>query len=283
MRRNALLSVLALYHHDVTVFDGLQLPEAPTANPDVQYTIFFTPSKDDLVADILIETAELECLYPDPDTLKTVISFWSRKNKSIWQKLYDSCCLKYNPIWNVDGLVTVSRENTLTGSTEISDTDSKTGSKTSGTDTTENSTNARTGSETNVRTDDLQKDTSNTNTRSVSAYDSSGWSNESKTEEVGQEANTGTVQDVKTYNSVTDTYQMAGTSDTEEEWTESGTAGRTVDDTKSGTESESTRRTGNIGVTTTQSMIEEERAAAQFSFYDFIIRDFKKNFCLLIY
>ena len=283
MRRNALLSVLALYHHDQTVFDGLQLPDAPTTNPDVQYTIFFTPSKDDLVANILIETAELECLYPDPDTLKTVISFWSRKNKSIWQKLYDSCCLKYNPIWNVDGEVTISRQNSLTGSTEINDTDNKSGQRTTGTEYTENSTNTRTGSETNVRTDNLQKDTTNTNTRSVSAYDSSSWQNESKTEEVGQEANTGTVQDVKTYNSVLDNAHKYGTNNVEESWSEAGSASRTVGDTKSGTESESTRRTGNIGVTTTQSMIEEERAAAQFSFYDFIIRDFKKNFCLLIY
>lgn len=283
MRRNALLSVLALYHHDETIFDGLTLPTRPTPNPDISYYDFFTPNKDDLIANILIETAELEVLYPDPDTFKTVLGYWSRKNASIWQKLYDTCCLKYNPIWNVDGNVTTTRQNSQTGSTEINDTDEKTGQRNTDTEYTEDGTNTRTGSETNVRTDNLLKDTSNTNTRSVAAYDSSTWQNESKNEETGQEANTGTVQDVKTYNSVLDTAHKYGTDNTEETWTESGSATRTVGDTKSGTESESTRRTGNIGVTTTQSMVEEERAAAQFSFYDFIIRDFKKNFCLLIY
>lgn len=40
---------------------------------------------------------------------------------------------------------------------------------------------------------------------------------------------------------------------------------------------------GNIGITTTQSMIEEERAVAQFSMNDFIAMDFKNRFCLMVY
>lgn len=40
---------------------------------------------------------------------------------------------------------------------------------------------------------------------------------------------------------------------------------------------------GNIGVTTTQAMIKEEREAAVFNMYDYIIEAFKKRFCLLIY
>lgn len=48
-------------------------------------------------------------------------------------------------------------------------------------------------------------------------------------------------------------------------------------------ETETHRRTGNIGVTMTQQMIERERQLAEFSYYDMIVSDFKKQFCLLIY
>lgn len=40
---------------------------------------------------------------------------------------------------------------------------------------------------------------------------------------------------------------------------------------------------GNIGVTTTQEMIEEERRVSQFNVIDYIVDSFKRRFCLLIY
>ena len=40
---------------------------------------------------------------------------------------------------------------------------------------------------------------------------------------------------------------------------------------------------GNVGVTTTQQMIEEERRVVRFNIIDYIIEDFKRRFCLLIY
>lgn len=43
------------------------------------------------------------------------------------------------------------------------------------------------------------------------------------------------------------------------------------------------RMWGNIGVTTTQQMIEEERRVSQFNITDYIIESFKRRFCLLIY
>ena len=43
------------------------------------------------------------------------------------------------------------------------------------------------------------------------------------------------------------------------------------------------RAYGNIGVTTTQQMIEEERRIVQFNIIDYIIESFKRCFCLLIY
>lgn len=40
---------------------------------------------------------------------------------------------------------------------------------------------------------------------------------------------------------------------------------------------------GNIGVTSTQSMIQEEREVSDFSIYKVITQDFKEEFCLLVY
>lgn len=40
---------------------------------------------------------------------------------------------------------------------------------------------------------------------------------------------------------------------------------------------------GNIGVTTTQQMIIEQRNIVEFNLYDYITQDFKKNFCVMVY
>ena len=42
-------------------------------------------------------------------------------------------------------------------------------------------------------------------------------------------------------------------------------------------------RTGNIGVTTTQQMLEQERKIADFNMISYIAQSFKQRFCLLIY
>lgn len=56
-----------------------------------------------------------------------------------------------------------------------------------------------------------------------------------------------------------------------------GTDSNKFSDTLTRTES------GNIGVTTTQQMLMEEREAAVFNIYDHIIEAFKKRFCIMIY
>ena len=60
-----------------------------------------------------------------------------------------------------------------------------------------------------------------------------------------------------------------------------GSGERNVDGNKEF--SRSVRMFGNIGVTTTQQMIEEERRTVKFSLYDYIIQEFKERFCVLVY
>lgn len=58
---------------------------------------------------------------------------------------------------------------------------------------------------------------------------------------------------------------------------------RTFTKTVSDTIAKNLRAYGNIGVTTTQQMIEQERNIVQFNIYDFIINSFKNRFCILVY
>ena len=50
-----------------------------------------------------------------------------------------------------------------------------------------------------------------------------------------------------------------------------------------GTENRTLHSKGNIGVTTTQQMIEQERNISEFNIYDYIVRSFKRRFCLMLY
>lgn len=56
-----------------------------------------------------------------------------------------------------------------------------------------------------------------------------------------------------------------------------------TDTSSAATEDVTERRTGNIGVTTTQQMLEQERKIAEFNMISYIAQSFKQRFCLLIY
>lgn len=55
------------------------------------------------------------------------------------------------------------------------------------------------------------------------------------------------------------------------------------DSTDTGTIERERIEHGNIGVTTTQQMIKEEREIAEFNLYSIIIDEFKQRFCIMVY
>lgn len=83
----ATLSILGLYNYDNSIFDNL-----------------VTPFEDNetLIQNILMECAELEILYPDADFMKFAIGTWSQKQLPIWNKLYNTEKLEYNPLENAN-------------------------------------------------------------------------------------------------------------------------------------------------------------------------------------
>ena len=115
MSNKSWLSILGLYNWDNTIFDNMVLPED------------FTPDdKTILINNLLMETAELEVLYTDPDFMKNAIEAWSAKEVYTWTRLYDAMMAQYSPIENFDRYEDVDEQNR--GAMTHSGTDSVSGS-----------------------------------------------------------------------------------------------------------------------------------------------------------
>ena len=216
------LSLLALYNYDSCILDDLALP------PELE------ASRETIVNNLLLESAELEILIPDPVTLKTAVKFWSRKSLPVWQELYDTTQYEYNPIWNKDGTFTDIETRNLSGTSANTETRNLIGSST------------------------------NTETRNLAGGET----------ETGSGSND-SVNYVYGYNSET----RAKESETEEDSSYS----RNNQSTQNGTIRHERTEHGNIGITSTQELIEKQRAVVEFNIMDRIIADFKQRFCLMVY
>lgn len=207
--------------------------------------------RETLIDNLLTETAELEILYSNPTVLKNLIGIWSRKQLHIWQHLYETTQFEYNPIENYD------RKETGSGATTHSGADTDTISRAEGGTETETETNSGTDRTTGER-DTLNK--------------IAGFNNlDSLVDQSKQEEDT---SGSLTHGKITQTETAFGKT---ERITDQKSYGQII-------ENENTLRAhGNIGVTTTQEMIKQEREIALFNIYDVIIEDYKHRFCVLVY
>lgn len=318
----ATLSLLGLYQHDNTILDGLTLPEN-----------FSTDDTELLHDNLLMETAELEVIYPDPNFLKWAITTWCDKNRPTWKWLKDTQMYDYNPIWNAD--YKISDRTDSTGNT--TGEENFTRNLADNTDSKREYTRALTDAETT--NDDITFGGTNTQTYSGTAKEEH--SGDTVTETINHIVNrTGsesTQHDVSAYNDVNsfspeskDTHTLNDLKDTEngkvkfsDDITLDNTTSYTQTDAKTGKDQRDIDRTlnqtggdttiedidqthtgttktttdtdttnnskyerwlrGNYGVKTTQSMIKEEQELAKFNVIDYIITDFKKRFCLMVY
>lgn len=222
------MSVMGMYEYDNTLLDDMSLPD------DLD--------RENVINNILMETAELEVLYPNIIVFKMAILHWSKKNCPIWQKLKETTEYEYNPIFNTDRSyywedVTTEKRTT--------DGDETTGSASNGTSNSHS-----------------QNGGSDNNEQKVSAYDSSEYQPRQ--------------QD-------TTTYGQTNNVDGESTLEENGTRNYNESNDRSEQHIHKEKAEGNIGVTTTQQMIKEEREVVKFNIIDYIVEDFKRRFCLLIY
>lgn len=297
MSDSTMLSLLTLYNWDSTLFDTMAIP------PELDREL--------LVDNLVIELAEFELLYPNPDFLKKAIQRWSEKELSIWKKQYATTILDYNPIENYNRTETGSETQTrdldktdketraLSGSNNQVRDLNGTNNETRNLSGSNNETRAltSTGSDNTVVDSEINKSGDDIQVDATSAYDETTTftDREKATTTLGTKEETDSTVNV-TLNgtdsgTVNTTTTDVGTDNTTT--TDSGTVNNTMSDTGTVDNTSKDEGTiinardlnmkGNIGVTTTQQMIEQERASVEFSIYDYIINSFKMRFCITVY
>lgn len=199
------------------------------------------------VIDTIIEKYGMQTLFrPDPDYMKKHIGVWSKRKLLTWTKLYNTLHLEYNPIDNTDKYEDYvdTRETTRETSGE----------------------NALTASGTDSRTENETAGTSRTETvdHDVSAENASDY-----------QADTRDTTSADTDETRKNT--ASGSNSTKSNGTNSET------ETYTDTFKHTLHTHGNIGVTTTQQMIEAERECVRYNLYEEIANDYQMAFCLDIY
>lgn len=311
MPGNAWVSVLGLYNYDNTIFDNLVLPDSSDLSNVPEYVADFAEiDATTLKEKILFDLAELPLVYSRPETLKRMIGLWSTVNRKTWADLWETTILKYNPIWNKDGNYSEIRGLTKDGSRSLSRTTSGSSSeghtgtiKDSGEfsesgSLTGSGTHTGTIGDSGTHTGTIGDSGSNSQTveNQVTGYDTNSYSPNKKDVTSGTTGNTRTFNEstgnTRTFNegtSESNTTSASGTNGNTRTFgdTVAGTTSGTLSDseTTGGSESETVTRTetGNIGVTTTQQMIREQRDIVVFNMYEHITNAFKKQFCIMIW
>lgn len=108
------LSLLGIYNQRPDILDNFRLPTG--VSTDVLFPL------------LLSETAELEILYPEPDTLKTVVGAWSAARLASWEKMQTALTKVYDPLSNYDRTEIESATDTGTIKTDDDIADTGTGS-----------------------------------------------------------------------------------------------------------------------------------------------------------
>lgn len=203
--------------------------------------------KDNLVSDIMRNSGDLYPYHQVPEYLKKNITFWFSRRLFDFDRMYKSLRMEYSPIDNYDRIEDIKREYKDSGTdTEILTLGSSTTSSHTGTDTD-------------------SEQGGGSNEKGVSAYNEDGYTNREKDTETHNSNNT------QTYNSTVTN-------------TGSGSDKTQTDYGKQRIETENTHIHGNIGVTTSQQMIESEVSLrAKYDIYKIISREFEREFLVQIY
>lgn len=276
----ATMDLISLYQVDNTILDMLELPQ------DLD--------RETVKDNLLMETAELELLYPNPVFLKMAIGTWSKKQLPVWEELLATTQYEYNPIWNKDGTFHEVVTRDLATTEDVTDDNTRTDDLTDlqtrdATDTrTDDLTDLTTNDLTDEQTRDLAGTSDSTTTRNVYGFNSSTGEPSEQTIQDLDTTDTGTLTDTHTGTQTdthTGTQTDAHTGTITDTHTGTQTDNRTIDRDTTDTGTIDTFRTeqGNIGTTSTQSLILEQRDVVKFNIIDYIIGEFKDRFCLRLY
>ena len=212
---------------------------------------FAAEDKQLFVNNLLMECAELEILHADWDFLKMAIENWSQKELITWERIYQASILEYNPIenYNRNEDITETHSGAITHS-------GKDSNQASG-----NDTDATTGY------DSLVGSGTDTDTHYRTSYDNNSFAGTEKIDMLKGSTQT------QNHNTT-----LTHTNGRKDEFTH----GHTITDTTSVRRAGNT--SGNIGVTTSQQMLEQElEVAPKLNIINIMIDSFRDRFCLLVY
>ena len=210
--------------------------------------------KDTLVNNIMLRGGEFEVVYSNPDFYKSAIGLWSNKHYRTFEKWINALNIDYNPLENYDRMEEWSDSGSRTNTGTVSDSGIR---KNTGTQSTESSGK-----------DNFKGSGNSTSSDEISAYNSNSFQNDKKnTTNSSNSSETNTTAN----NTRTDNLSESNSNTRTDNLSE-----KTSSDRKG-------RAHGNIGVTTSQQMLQSELDIAKWNIYEQITDLFLSEFCIMVY
>ena len=270
------VSALALYNYDSHVFDDFSIP----AGLD----------KPTLLDMLLTESADLCVIYPDADLFKRIVKSWSARKLPVWTKLYSTTLLEYNPIENYDRTENRTASIIHTGTIANSGNTENTGTQGINENTVNSGTVKNTGTDTGtVGTAGFSQNTENdtgTITDAKTGYNSVTFQDTDKRTNNLENVSSNSNNQTETRNlAIENTREDNLAQNTSTTRTDNLSESRTDTETRNlaDTHTEYLKVNGNIGIRSSQELIQQEREVDLFDIYSVIIDDFIDYFCIGIY
>lgn len=196
----------------------------------------------------------LTAYQSDAETIGEDIRSTLFMNKYKYDTIYKTINLEYNPIWNVDGTETITTNHGATEKTDVY---------------------------ADKETTNVQGERKATERRSVFPYDVTLKEETDNVTEGTETEETDNVTETEETNKTPKEETDNTTAEVTDTSTEKGRTDKTT--TAEYTDTITTVKGGNIGVTSTQSLITQERQVAMFSFWDIVISDVVKEITIPFY
>ena len=249
-----------LSHDNNDLFEYLTVPEGI--------------DKDTLVSNILLRGGEFEVLYSNPDFLKNMIGVWSNKWQRTMERWINALTIDYNPLENYDRM-----EDWEDNGSRLTSSSTKNNTSLNRNNLSKSLTADETARTENAVAQDHSVSTGNgTTTNTRSAFDASTYQPHDQSES--------TTGGTNTSNGVTSANgETTGTTNanTLESCFDASKGSQTANAIDKSNGVHSGRTHGNIGVTTSQQMLEAELKISKWNIYEEITNLFLNEFVIYTY
>ena len=278
---NARMTLMGLYNYDDSIFVNLDLP----TSLDREITI----------NNILLRCGECPLIYSNVSMNKIAIGVWSKKWKPSIERMITALDEEYNPLHNFDRYEKYDDErhntdsNRTDGELNRTTSQNKTDTTTYNSDLESKTTYDSTITDGSTIDENISYSGSDTTLNDVSAFNDSNYQPSSKNSLTSANSSErDTTEDKTTEHTGDDTRLDKHTGKDELKTVDSQTLKDVNAESKSGRSDETSKHDGhlygNIGVTTSQQMLNAELdLRAKVNIYDVIAEMFYREFCVYVY